>query len=95
MSQMRKDVFTGRWVIVAENMTVKPSDFHFKRFVREATFCPFCETHEASTPPEVFAIRTPGSSPTGRVGPSALYPTPLHGCGSKVTWDVAPKGPTI
>lgn len=63
MSQMRKDVFTGRWVIVAENTTLKPSDFHFKRFVREATFCPFCETHEASTPPEVFAIRTPGSSP--------------------------------
>jgi len=65
MSQMRKDVLTGRWVIMAEATTVQPSDFHFKRFVRETSFCPFCETNEASTPPEIFAIRKPGSSPNG------------------------------
>jgi UDPglucose--hexose-1-phosphate uridylyltransferase len=65
MSQMRKDVFTGRWVIVAANTTVQPSDFHFQRSLIETTFCPFCETNEASTPPEVFAIRNPGSSPNG------------------------------
>jgi UDPglucose--hexose-1-phosphate uridylyltransferase len=65
MSQMRKDIFTGRWVIMAETTTVGPSDFHFKRFAREKRFCPFCETNEASTPPEVFAIRNPGSSPNG------------------------------
>jgi UDPglucose--hexose-1-phosphate uridylyltransferase len=65
MSQMRKDVFTGRWVIMAENTTVQPSDFHFNKFVRETGFCPFCETNEASTPPEVFAIRSPSSSPNG------------------------------
>lgn len=62
---MRKDVFTGRWVIMAESTTVQPSDFHFKKFVKETTFCPFCETNEGSTPPEVFAIRNPGSSPNG------------------------------
>ncbi|MFI5094916.1 MAG: galactose-1-phosphate uridylyltransferase [Candidatus Acidiferrales bacterium] len=76
MSQMRKDIFTGSWVIVAETDTVRPSDFHFKRFVRETMFCPFCETNEAATPPEVFAIRSPGSSPNGpgwsvRVVPNA------------------------
>ena len=38
MSQMRKDIFTGSWVIVAETNTVRPSDFHFKRFVRETMF---------------------------------------------------------
>ena len=65
MSQIRKDVFTGRWVIMAETATVQPSDFHFKRFVSETTFCPFCETNEAYTPPEVFAIRNPGSPPNG------------------------------
>ncbi len=65
MSQMRKDVFTGRWVIMAEATAVQPSDFHFKRFIRETTFCPFCETNEASTPKEVFAIRRPGSPPNG------------------------------
>jgi len=65
MSQLRKDVFTGRWVIVAEADVVRPSDFHFKRFTRESTFCPFCETHEASTPPEISAIRQAGSPANG------------------------------
>jgi len=65
MSQIRKDVFTGRWVIMAETTTVQPADFNFKRLVRETKFCPFCETNEASTPPEVFAIRSPGSFPNG------------------------------
>jgi UDPglucose--hexose-1-phosphate uridylyltransferase len=62
---MRKDIFTGRWVIVEETATVRPSDFHFQKFVRGTTFCPFCETNEASTPPEVFAVRKPGSRPNG------------------------------
>ncbi|MGA8190183.1 MAG: galactose-1-phosphate uridylyltransferase, partial [Candidatus Sulfotelmatobacter sp.] len=65
MSQFRKDVFTGRWVIVAEADVVRPSDFHFKKFVRGTTFCPFCETHEASTPPEIFALRRTGSPADG------------------------------
>ncbi len=65
MSQFRKDVFTGRWVIVAEAETVRPGDFRFKKFTRETTFCPFCETHEASTPPEIFAVRPNGSPPNG------------------------------
>lgn len=65
MSQMRKDVFTGRWVIMAELDTVSPGDFHFKAFTRADGFCPFCETNESSTPPEVFAVRHPGSLPNG------------------------------
>jgi len=63
MSQMRKDILTNRWVITAETSTVCPSDFHFTKFARETTFCPFCETNEASTPPEVFAIRRKGYAP--------------------------------
>lgn len=47
MSEMRKDVFTGRWVIMAETAVVQPSDFHFTRFGGEATFCPFCETQRS------------------------------------------------
>ena len=65
MSRMCKDVFTGRWVIVAEAEAVHPSDFRFKPFERDTAFCPFCETNEASTPPEVFAIRRPGSMANG------------------------------
>ncbi len=63
MSQMRKDVFTGRWVIVAETETVQPSYFRFKPVAREIGFCPFCESNEASTPTEVFAIRHNNSMP--------------------------------
>lgn len=65
MSQMRKDVFTGRWVIVAETDTIQPSSFRFKSFACDTRFCPFCESNEASTPPEVFAIRRPGSMTNG------------------------------
>src|SRR5271157_2187360 len=56
MSQMRKDVFTGRWVIVADTNAVHPSSFRVKPFQRDSAFCPFCESNEASTPPEVFAL---------------------------------------
>jgi len=65
MSQMRKDVFTGRWVVLAETDIVKPTDFQFRPFTRGGGFCPFCETNESSTPPEVFALRAPGSLPNG------------------------------
>ena len=65
MSQMRKDIFTDRWVIVEESDGLQPTDFHFKKFAKDTGFCPFCEGHEAATPPEVFAIRNRGSSPNG------------------------------
>lgn len=65
MSQFRKDIFTGRWAIVAEPETARTGDFHFKKFTRATSFCPFCETHEASTPPEIYAIRLGGSAANG------------------------------
>ncbi len=65
MSQMRKDILTGSWVITAETNTVRPSDFYFTKVTKEAAFCPFCESNEAATPPEIFAIRDSNSSPNG------------------------------
>ncbi len=65
MTHMRKDIFTDRWVIVAQNEGVQPGDFQFDKFTRDPGFCPFCAGNEAATPPEVFAIRNPGSSPNG------------------------------
>jgi len=65
MSQMRKDIFTDRWVIMEEHDELRPTDFHFTKFARGTGFCPFCENNEFSTPPEVFAIRDRGSSPNG------------------------------
>lgn len=65
MSQIRKDILSGRWVVVAEGDALEPSEFRFQPFRRETTFCPFCETHEASTPPETFAIRKQGMPANG------------------------------
>jgi len=66
MSQIRKDIFTDRWVIVEESEELQATEFHFKKFARDTIgICPFCESNEAATPPEVFAIRKPGSSPNG------------------------------
>jgi UDPglucose--hexose-1-phosphate uridylyltransferase len=65
MSQMRKDIFTNRWVIVEDRETVLPSDFVFPRFSKGAAFCPFCESHESSTPAEVFAVRKTGVAANG------------------------------
>jgi UDPglucose--hexose-1-phosphate uridylyltransferase len=59
------DIFTNRWVIVEETDAVRISDFNFAKFARDTAFCPFCETHEDATPPEVFAVRKPGSYPDG------------------------------
>jgi galactose-1-phosphate uridylyltransferase len=75
MSQFRKDVFTGCWVIVAETAAVRPTDFRFKKFTRETTFCPFCETHEASTPAEIFAIRPGGCLANGPEWKVRVVPT--------------------
>ena len=65
MSQMRKDIFTDRWVIVAETDVLQPLDLQFKEFAKDSGFCPFCENNEAATPPEVFAIRSLGLPPNG------------------------------
>jgi len=62
---MRKDIFTDRWVIVEEGAGLQPTDFHFKKFARDTGFCPFCESNEAATPKEVFAIQNRTSSPNG------------------------------
>ena len=95
MSQMRKDIFTDRWVIVEEGEGLQPTDFHFKKFARDTGFCPFCESNEAATPPEVFAIRNSALLLTGRDGRYGWCLTPARGCGSKANWDDVPKRCTI
>ena len=65
MTQMRRDIFTDRWVIVEQNERVQPGDLRFEKFTHDTRVCPFCEGNEGATPPEVFAIRNRGSSPNG------------------------------
>lgn len=65
MPELRKDPIIGRWVIIATERARRPSDF--KIAAADETIpqesCPFCEGHEDKTPPEVLAVRKPGTQP--------------------------------
>ncbi len=66
MSELRKDIISGRWVIIAAERSKRPDDFRpAKASEKETTpaFCPFCEGNESKTPPEVSSIRKNGSRP--------------------------------
>jgi len=88
MSELRKDLISGRWVIIATERSKRPDDFRPSVPAGPAAeapgFCPFCEGNEGKTPPEVFALRAPGTAPdspgwTVRVVPNkfpALTPGP-------------------
>jgi UDPglucose--hexose-1-phosphate uridylyltransferase len=64
MPQLRKDPIIGRWVIIATERAKRPNQFSGQ--AAEAAGekpCPFCQTHEAQTPPEIYAIRPNRSLP--------------------------------
>jgi UDPglucose--hexose-1-phosphate uridylyltransferase len=66
MSQLRKDLISGRWVIIASERSKRPDDFRSggpSRPEAPGTFCPFCSGSETKTPPEVYALRQPGTRP--------------------------------
>ncbi len=66
MSELRKDIISGRWVIIASERGKRPDDFRpAQAMAKEAVppFCPFCEGNESKTPPEVAATRKVGSRP--------------------------------
>jgi UDPglucose--hexose-1-phosphate uridylyltransferase len=64
--ELRKDPITGRWVIVAVDRAMRPTDFIREHVVPVGgQFCPFCPGHEQKTPPEVLAYRPGGGSANG------------------------------
>ena len=67
MSELRKDLVSGRWVIIATERSKRPDDFRPRGAApaapEAAGFCPFCEGSEGKTPPEVAALRRAGSGP--------------------------------
>lgn len=71
MSELRQNLATGEWVIVAPVRADKPMDFaapaaRSKALPREES-CPFCPGNEKQSPPETFAIR-PGAGPSNGPG---------------------------
>jgi UDPglucose--hexose-1-phosphate uridylyltransferase len=64
LPELRKDIITGRWVIIATERSKRPQDFRAEEPPRTGEmFCPFCEGNESKTPPEVLAVRQNGSGP--------------------------------
>lgn len=64
MSELRKDPFTNRWVIISQERGARPSEVRTHETISlEHTYCPFCEGHEDKTPSEIMAIRDDSSQP--------------------------------
>jgi UDPglucose--hexose-1-phosphate uridylyltransferase len=64
MPELRKDLVTGRWVIIATERGKRPSDFKPEPAeVQDTANCPFCAGHEGMTPPEIYALRPGGTKP--------------------------------
>jgi len=68
MPELRKDPVIGRWVIIATERAKRPDQFNDTAHQGpEEKSCPFCESKEASTPPEIYAIR-PNNTPVNKPG---------------------------
>lgn len=66
MPELRHDVVTRRWVIIATQRSRRPEDFLFPdEEISDPKFCPFCPGHEDRTPPEIAAVRPPASPANG------------------------------
>ena len=62
MPQLRQELVTGKWVIIATERARRPNSFsETKRIVSgKKTICPFCYGNEYMTPKEVLAFRDNG-----------------------------------
>lgn len=62
MPQLRQDIITNNWVIIATERARRPNSFsETKRITPKKTkICPFCYGNEYMTPPEVLAFRDSG-----------------------------------
>jgi UDPglucose--hexose-1-phosphate uridylyltransferase len=60
MPELRKDLITESWVIIATERAKRPQDFTQPPSDNEETSCPFCPGNEGKTPPELWAVREGG-----------------------------------
>lgn len=66
MGELRQDIVTGLWVVVATERAMRPTSFTSACVVAlpdESDKCPFCPGHEIMTPLEVLAVRPSDSEP--------------------------------
>src|SRR5437879_10970978 len=60
MTEIRKDYATPTWVVFSAARSQRPGAFRNPKDETPKENCPFCEGHEAMTPPEVLAYRVNG-----------------------------------
>lgn len=60
MSEIRYDRLHDTHVIIAPERLHRPDGMDIKEKAADST-CPFCEGNESMTPPEIFALRSPGT----------------------------------
>ncbi|MCF6187518.1 MAG: galactose-1-phosphate uridylyltransferase [Desulfobulbaceae bacterium] len=61
MPELRKDPILGRWIIIAQERSKRPSDFIIDDVQTTGGFCPLCPGNEKTTPDEVLVYgRSPG-----------------------------------
>ena len=60
MPELRKDLITERWVIIATERAKRPHDFTPPPSQPEPAVCPFCPGNESQTPSELWAARATG-----------------------------------
>jgi UDPglucose--hexose-1-phosphate uridylyltransferase len=60
MPELRKDIITDRWVIIATERAKRPQEFTAPPGEPDQRVCPFCPGQEGQTPPELWAARTSG-----------------------------------
>ena len=68
MPELRKDPVSGRWVIIATERAMRPTDFRSEPQFIKGGFCPFCEGNEEKTPPEIMAYRERGTQSNAKGG---------------------------
>lgn len=69
MPELRRDPFSGGWVVIATERQMRPDDFATRTDAAAdpqdtVERCPFCPGHEARTPAEVDALRPAGAGPS-------------------------------
>jgi UDPglucose--hexose-1-phosphate uridylyltransferase len=62
MPELRKDPILGRWIIISQERSKRPTDFLIEKAEVTGGFCPLCPGNEGTTPPEVFAFRDAGNN---------------------------------
>ena len=64
MPELRRDLITGRWVIISTDRAKRPSDFARQSVQIKGTgFCPFCPGNESKTPPEILQFGRENGAP--------------------------------